>query len=414
MRRDEVLSLYRRHVNRSLAALADLMGSPLEVSSAGAWVYDEHGTGYLDCGGYAVFLLGHRHPRVVAAVRRQLDTHPLATRLLPSPPLADAAATLAGVAPPGLDHVFLTNSGAEATELALKLARLAGCTRVVAALGGFHGKTMGALSVTGRAQYREPFAPLLPDVEFVPFGDAAALEQALASDGRRTAVVLEPVQGEAGVVIPPPGYLRAVRASCTAHGALLVADEVQTGLGRLGRWWGVDAEQVRPDVVLAGKVLSGGVVPVGAVLATGEVFAPLDADPLLHSSTYAGNPLAAVAAAETVRTIAEEGLVERAAELGRTLLDATREELAATCPDLVREVRGEGLLIGIDCVTPDVAAELMMALLEHRVITSYSLNTHTVLRLTPPAVLEPADVARLQEALAAAARDLARSRRPAA
>jgi putrescine aminotransferase len=318
------------------------------------------------------------------------------------------------VAPPGLDHVFLTNSGAEATELALKLARLAGCTRVVAALGGFHGKTMGALSVTGRAQYREPFAPLLPDVEFVPFGDAAALEQALASDGRRTAVVLEPVQGEAGVVIPPPGYLRAVRASCTAHGALLVADEVQTGLGRLGRWWGVDAEQVRPDVVLAGKVLSGGVVPVGAVLATGEVFAPLDADPLLHSSTYAGNPLAAVAAAETVRTIAEEGLVERAAELGRTLLDATREELAATCPDLVREVRGEGLLIGIDCVTPDVAAELMMALLEHRVITSYSLNTHTVLRLTPPAVLEPADVARLQEALAAAARDLARSRRPAA
>jgi putrescine aminotransferase len=414
MRRDEVLSLYRRHVNRSLAALADLMGSPLEVSSAGAWVYDEHGTGYLDCGGYAVFLLGHRHPRVVAAVRRQLDTHPLATRLLPSPPLADAAATLAGVAPPGLDHVFLTNSGAEATELALKLARLAGCTRVVAALGGFHGKTMGALSVTGRAQYREPFAPLLPDVEFVPFGDAAALEQALASDGRRTAVVLEPVQGEAGVVIPPPGYLRALRASCTAHGALLVADEVQTGLGRLGRWWGVDAEQVRPDVVLAGKVLSGGVVPVGAVLATGEVFAPLDADPLLHSSTYAGNPLAAVAAAETVRTIAEEGLVERAAELGRTLLDATREELAATCPDLVREVRGEGLLIGIDCVTPDVAAELMMALLEHRVITSYSLNTHTVLRLTPPAVLEPADVARLQEALAAAARDLARSRRPAA
>jgi putrescine aminotransferase len=414
MQRDEVLSLYRRHVNRSLAALADLMGSPLEVSSAGAWVYDEHGTGYLDCGGYAVFLLGHRHPRVVAAVRRQLDTHPLATRLLPSPPLADAAATLAGVAPPGLEHVFLTNSGAEATELALKLARLGGCTRVLAALGGFHGKTMGALSVTGRVQYRAPFAPLLPDVEFVPFGDAAALEQALAADGRRTAVLLEPVQGEAGVVIPPPGYLRAVRAACTAHGALLVVDEVQTGLGRLGRWWGVDAEQVRPDVVLAGKVLSGGVVPVGAVLATGEVFAPLDADPLLHSSTYAGNPLAAVAAAETVRTIAEEGLVERAAELGRTLLDATRQELAATCPDLVREVRGEGLLIGIDCVTPDVAAELMMALLEHRVLTSYSLNTHTVLRLTPPAVLEPADVARLQEALAAAARDLARSRRPAA
>ncbi len=247
MDRTAVLGAYRRHVNRSLAALADLLDAPLEVASQGCHVYDPDGTAYLDCGGYAVFLLGHRHPRVVAAVRRQLDTHPLATRLLPSPPLADAAQTLAAAAPAGLDHVFLTNSGSEATELGLKLARLAGRTRIVSATGGFHGKTLGALSISGREQYRTPFAPLLPDVERVPYGDTAALAAALATDSRRTCVVLEPVQGEGGVVVPPPGYLAEARRLCTATGALLMADEIQTGLGRLGRWWGVDGERVVPD-----------------------------------------------------------------------------------------------------------------------------------------------------------------------
>lgn len=413
MLRDTVLATYRRHVNTSMAALAEMIAAPLEVRSEGTRIYDEHGTAYLDCGGYAVFLLGHRHPAVIGAVKRQLDTHPLATRLLPSPPLADAAETLAGAAPAGLEHVFLTNSGAEATELGLKLARLSGCTRIVSTHGGFHGKTLGALSVTGRPAYREPFGPLLPGVEFVPYADAAAIEASLSRSAERACVILEPVQAEGGVVLPPRGYLRAVREACDRHGAVLVADEIQTGLGRLGRWWGVDADGVRPDVLLVGKILSGGVVPVGAVVATRQVFAPLDADPLLHSSTYAGNPLAAVAAAETVRTIAREGLVERAAVLGEHLLAMAREVLYAGCPHLVRDVRGEGLLIGIDCTTPDVAAELMMALLERRVVTSYSLNTHTVLRLTPPAVLDAADLDWLESALTGAARDLARTLIPA-
>lgn len=410
--RASVLDSYRRHVNRSLAILAELMAAPLEVRSAGTKVYDEHGNAYLDCGGYAVFFLGHRHPAIVGAVRRQLDLHPLATRLLPSPPLADAAATLAAAAPPGLEHVFLTNSGAEATELGLKLARLAGRTRVVAMNGGFHGKTLGALSITGRPQYRTPFEPLLPDVDFIPYGDAAAVDGALARDGARTCVFLEPVQGEGGVISPPPGYLRAVRERCSAAGALLIADEIQTGLGRLGRWWGVDADGVTPDILLVGKILSGGVIPVGAVVATTEVFAPLDADPLLHSSTYAGNPLAAVAAAETVRVIEREGLVTRAAALGAHLLASAADAIARHCPDLVREVRGEGLLIGIDFVSPDTAAEFLISLLEQRVITSYSLNTHTVLRLTPPAILDQADLDWLDRALNVAARDVARHHLP--
>jgi putrescine aminotransferase len=217
--RDVVLSRYERHVNTSLARVSRLLDAPVEARSAGSQVYGEDGEAYLDCGGFGVFLLGHCHPVVVDAVRRQLEHHPLATRLFLNPKLAEAAAALSGVAPAGLDYVFLTNSGAEAVEVGLKLARLAGKTRVVAMDGGFHGKTMGALSVTGRPQYRDPFAPLLPGVEFVPFGDAAALDAALVVDGASTAVILEPVQAEGGVNLPPPGYLRHVRDACTRAGS---------------------------------------------------------------------------------------------------------------------------------------------------------------------------------------------------
>ena len=279
-------------------------------------MHGDDGRTYLDCGGFGVFLLGHCHPRVVSAVRTQLERHPLSTRLFLNAQLAEAAEALAHAAPEGLDKVFLTGSGAEATELGLKLARLAGRTRVVAMDGGFHGKTLGAVSVTGRAQYRDPFAPLLPDVSFVPFDDPAALAAALADGGAQTAVVLEPVQAEGGVRVPAPGYLREVRRQCTAAGALLVLDEIQTGLGRLGAMWGADLEGVRPDVLLTGKVLGGGVMPVGGVVATAEVFAPLDADPLLHSSTFAGSPLAAAAVTATLAVLREEGVVERVRELG--------------------------------------------------------------------------------------------------
>ena len=405
--RATVLARYRAHVSTSLATIAEILGAPLEVRSVGTRVYDEHDTPYLDCGGYGVFLLGHRHPAVVDVVRRQLDTHTLATKLLLSPELAEAAETLASVAPPGLDHVVLTNSGAEATELGLKLARLAGRRRVLAMTGGFHGKTFGALSVTGRGAYRAPFWPLLPGVEFVSFGDAERIADALDHDGSGTAVILEPVLGEGGVVIPPAGYLSEVRRLCTAAGALLVLDEIQTGLGRLGTWWGADADDVRPDILLSGKVLSGGIIPVGAVIATTEVFAPLDADPLLHSSTYGGNPLAAAAVTATIRTIRDQGLVARSAELGDRIKADAGEIFAEHCPWLVREIRGRGLLIGFDFVEASVAAEFLMAMLEQRVVTSYSLNTHSVVRLTPPATLDEDDLAWLSTALRESAIDLA-------
>ena len=286
----------------------DLVCSPVEIEQrTGPQVSGSDGNAYLDCGGFGVFLLGHCHPTVVAAVRRQLERNPLATRLFLNPELAQAAEDLAAVAPAGLDHVFLTNSGAEATELGLKLARLNGRSRVVAMTGGFHGKTLGALSVTGRSQYRDPFGPLLPQVEFVPFGDLEALTATLAVDPAGSAVLMEPVQGEGGVRVPPAAYLQGVRATCTATGALMVLDEIQTGLGRLGDWWGADLAGVVPDVLLTGKVLGGGVMPVGGVIAGDKVFAPLDADPLLHSSTFAGSPLASVAVSATVGVVALRG-----------------------------------------------------------------------------------------------------------
>jgi putrescine aminotransferase len=406
-RRDLVLQRYTSHVNRSLAGLARLIAAPVEASSAGTKVYGEGGETYLDCGGFGVFLLGHCHPTVVGAVRAQLEAHPLATRLFLNSQLAEAAEALAGVAPAGLEHVFLTNSGAEAVEVGLKLARLAGKTRLVAMEGGFHGKTLGALSVTGRELYREPFAPLLPDVEFVPFGDLPPLDAALKADGAATAVILEPVQAEGGVRLPPPGYLAGVRELCTAAGATMILDEIQSGLGRLGAWWGADLEGVVPDILLCGKILGGGVMPAGGVVTSATMFKPLDDDPLLHSSTFAGSPLAAAAVTATIGVIRADGLVERSRQLGSTVLGVVDEAVGTHCRELVREVRGQGLLIGIDFVSPDAATEFMLGLIEHGVIPSYSLNSHHVLRLTPPALLDEHDLDWLATALHGAARQVA-------
>jgi len=403
--RDRVLDRYTKHVNSSLASLARLVATPVEVAAAGSKVRGSDGQTYLDCGGFGVFLLGHCHPAVVAAVREQLERNPLATRLFLNPELAQAAADLAGVTPPGLDYVFLTNSGAEAAELGLKLARLAGKPHVIAMHGGFHGKTLGALSVTGKAEYRDPFGPLLPMVDFVPYGDLAALQAALTA---RSVVLLEPVQAEAGVRLPPVGYLRQVRQACTEAGAVMILDEIQSGLGRLGAWWGADLAAVTPDALLTGKILGGGVMPAGGVVASAQLFAPLNADPLLHSSTFAGSPLAAAAVTATIGTIKSEGLVGRARELGPQVRDLAAAAVATHCPHLVTEVRGQGLLIGVDFVSAEAATEFLIGLLDSRVIPSYSLNAGHVLRLTPPAILDTADLDWLARALTSAARHVSR------
>lgn len=402
----QLIDTYRRHLSRGRALFGQVTGGLTEVASEGAWVITSDGRRLLDCGGYGVFLHGHRHPRVVAAVHDQLDRHPLATRVLLEPVTAAAAAALSAVAPGDLPHVHFVNSGAEATETALKLARALGHRSVIATHGGFHGKTLGALSVTANPTYRDPFLPLLP-VEHVPYGDLAALTDAVELHGRESCVVVEPVQGEAGVMLPPTGYLAAVQAVCRQHGALFVVDEIQTGLGRTGRWWGGDHDALTPDLVLVGKGLSGGVVPIAAVLASQRAYAPFDADPFLHSSTFAGSPLACAAARAAVETIAAEGLVERAAQIGARLLEALRTVLTDRLGELVVEVRGRGLLIGVELDHPGVVGELVLELLHEGVLVSTSLNEHRVLRFTPPAVLTAADEAYAIAAVDRAARTVA-------
>ena len=401
--RDEIVELYRLHLSSGRALLAEFTGGHLETTSAGARVYAQD-TEYLDCGGYGVFILGHRHPRVVEAVIAQIHRNPMATRLLLEPTAALAARALVDIAPQGLRRVHFVNSGAEAVEAAIKFARTAGKTRLISTVGGYHGKTMGALSLTARKVYQDPFRPLLPEVTHIPYGDTVALEKSLAVEGKRACVVVEPVQGEGGVIVPPAGYLRDVARLCRDHDALFVLDEVQTGLGRLGTWWGADREGVTPDVLLVGKNLSGGVIPVAAVLATEEIYEPFSSDPLLHTSTFAASPVAMAAAATTIDVLREEQLVARADRLGRQITTTLRDLLALHAPHLGAEIRGVGLLIGIELPSPHVAGDLVLELQSQHVLVNHSLNANAVLRLTPPAVMTDADLDWLFTSFTAAVR----------
>ena len=387
-----VLAAYRRHFGSGRAAVGQFLGGMAEVSSQGAWIEVDDGRRYLDFGGYGVFILGHRHPRVVAAVHEQLDRHPLASRTFLEPVTAGAAAALAQVTPGDLDLVHFVNSGAEATEAALKLARAHGKTSVITTHSGFHGKTLGALSVTANPTYQDRFRPLLPSVTAVDYGDLEQLAAALADTRGRGVVILEPVQGEGGVVLPPRGYLREASRLCRAHEALLIVDEIQTGLGRLGTWWGVEQDDVVPDIMLVGKGLSGGVVPVAAMVATPEAYAPFAADPYLHTSTFAGSPLASAAARAAVDTIRDEYVVQRAATLGEQLLRGLRDACARRRPAGLVDVRGKGLLLGVEFADPGSVGELALQLIEHGVLACHSLNSARVLRFTPPAVLDDSEI----------------------
>ncbi|MEU2425315.1 aminotransferase class III-fold pyridoxal phosphate-dependent enzyme [Streptomyces sp. NPDC007851] len=405
---EEVLRLYRAHLSKGRATLAELFGTHMEVESQGAWLTTSDGERFLNAGGYGVFILGARHPVVMEAVRRQLETHPVATRILLEPTVARAAEALVSVAPEGLDRVHFALSGAEAVETGLKLARANGRKRTVSMKGGYHGKTLGALSATAKDVYQAPFRPLIPDVTHLPFGDIGALRAELSQHPGEVCVVIEPVQGEGGVVIPPKGYLKQVEEAVREYDGFLVLDEVQTGFGRLGEWWGLDVEGVRPDVLLAGKALGGGVVPVSAAIATRKAFRPFDKDPYVHTATFSGQPLLMAAVQGTVRAIREEELVPRARELGARLLPQITEIARRNIPDLVVEVRGQGLLIGVELIEPGLAGELLIELFNHGVVANHSMNGSSVVRFTPPAILTDRDVEFLLDSFDKATIDLVR------
>ncbi|MBI1745203.1 MAG: aminotransferase class III-fold pyridoxal phosphate-dependent enzyme [Acidobacteria bacterium] len=354
----------------------------VEWEGEGSVVRDITGRELLDfLGGYGIFTLGHRHPKVVAAVKAQLDRLALHSQKLMNPAAADAARRLAEIAPGNLRKVFFCNSGTEAVEGALKLARLyTKRTHVVAAINSFHGKTLGALSVTGRELFRKPVGDLLP-ASFVPYGDAKALESAVQAD--TAAVILEPVQGEGGVHVPPTDYWPSVREICTRRGVLLIADEVQTGLGRTGRMFGVDHYGIVPDIISMGKALSGGIIPCAAFISTDEIWRAFHALPLIHTSTFGSNPLACAAAAAAIEVTVEEDLPRQAKATGDYLMTRLRD-LQSRHAAIIREVRGQGLLIGLEIADEALGVRLADALFDRGVLVAHTLNRPEVIRIEPP------------------------------
>jgi putrescine aminotransferase len=381
--RASVVSDYSEHLNPGLAKLMQFAGFGVEVSAEGMYITDQDGRQYLDfLGGYGVFSLGHRHPDVLRAVVDQLHKQPLSSKTFFNPVQGALARRLAEVAPEGLQYTFFSNSGTEAVEAALKMARAAtGRTGFVSTEGGYHGKTMGALSVTGREKYRKPYQPLVPGASFVPYGDLAAAEKAI--DETTAAFIVETVQGEGGVHVAPGGYLAGLRAACDRAGALLIADEVQTGLGRTGKWFGCDHEQVRPDLMTLAKALGGGVMPIGATMGTAAVWNKVFADnPLTHTSTFGGNPLACAAGLAVLDIMERDNLVERVATQGDRLQAALRE--AFKDQPLVAEVRGQGLLIGVEFAEDEVGELVIAQMMKRGVIAAYTLNNPRVIRMEPP------------------------------
>lgn len=363
---------------RYAASLMNTFGPPALVLTrgAGAHVWDTDGKEYVDLlGGIAVNALGHGHPALVDAVTTQMQTLGHVSNFFTTAPqveLAEKLLELVGVGAGG-GKVFFTNSGTEANEAAFKLTRRTGRTQVVVVEGSFHGRTMGALALTSKEAYRAPFEPLPGDVTFVPYGDADAL--AAAVTGATAAILLEPIQGEAGVVVPPEGYLAAARAIADQHGALLWLDEIQSGMGRTGEWFAHLPSGVTPDIVTVAKGLGGG-FPIGACIglgAAGDLLQPGN-----HGTTFGGNPVACAAALAVIRTIEDDGLLEHVTVLGQKI----RDGLAAD--PRVTEVRGEGLLIGLD-LCADASADVLVAARSAGFIVNNP--TPTRIRLAPPLVL---------------------------
>lgn len=402
---ENLLDRYEQFMNPGLARVFRFTGiDSVEDHGLGCLVWDESGRAFIDCaGGYGVFNQGYQHPRIVSAAHRQLDKMGISSHVLESRPSVDLAEMLARVTPGDLQYSFFCNSGTEAVEGALKFARAAtGRTQIISTVGAFHGKTYGSLSVSGRRLYQEPFEPLVPDVIRVPYGDAKAVAAVISKD--TAAVIIEPIQGEGGVVVPPDTYLPELRHLCDVHGALLIVDEVQTGMGRTGHLFAVEHSQVVPDLLCLAKALGGGLVPIGAIVGRPNAWQFFESSPLIHTSTFGGNPLASAVALEALTVTIEEELPERALRLGQYFLDALKG-LQQRYPRAITEVRGRGLMIGIEVVGAGVGGALISELFQRQVLVVYTLNNEKVIRLMPPLVITQDQLdtvlARLDAALAA-------------
>jgi acetylornithine/N-succinyldiaminopimelate aminotransferase len=391
----DLASDFRRYVCQTSS-------SPLGIEVArarGVSIWDAHGREYLDLlAGMGVANVGHAHPEVLAAIARQAEQylHVMVYGEAVQAPQVLLARQLASLAPGGLRVTYFTNSGAEAVEGALKLARkYTGRTRLVAFDGAYHGDTLGALSVCGNARYRVPFEPLLGDVERLPFGDTSALDRI---DERVAAVIVEPIQAEGGVRIPPDDFLPALHARCRAVGALLACDEVMTGLGRTGRWFACEHWGVEPDILVLAKALGGG-LPLGAFVSRPDIMATLaENPPLAHVTTFGGHPLSCAAGGAALAIALRERLAERAAVIGAEWCARLRALIGET----VRAVRGRGLLIGIELADADATQRFCAAAFARGLILNWTLHRDTLVRLAPPLTIDAPTSDRALTAIASA------------
>ncbi len=360
----------------------------LEWEGQGSILVDLAGRRYIDClGGYGIYSAGVRHPKIVKAVADQLQRMPLSSQELIDPLRGALAELLGEIAPGDLQYSFLINNGTDAVEGAYKLARLyTGKINFISSIRGFHGKSCGSLSLMGKWEYREPFLPLLPGIQFVEFGDADAVEDELYkadATGKGVAgVIMEPVQGEAGAIVPPDDFWPRIRKACDEYGALLIADEVQTGLGRTGRMFGVDHWDTVPDIMCLGKALGGGVMPLSAFISTPKFWSVLEKNPFIHTSTFGGNPLACAAGIAAIHVTIEEDLPAQAMRKGKYLLG----ELAALqirYDRIIREARGLGLLLGLEFANSELGYRVVAGLFKRGVLVAGTLTNSKVVRVEP-------------------------------
>jgi ornithine--oxo-acid transaminase len=392
------MTVVERSSSRELIELEDRFGAhnyhPLDVvlsRGQGVWVWDVDGNRYLDClSAYSAVNQGHAHPRILRALVEQAGRLPLTSRAFRNDQLGPYYRELCDLT--GFEMVLPMNTGAEAVETALKAARRwaydvkgvpDGRAEIIACDGNFAGRTISIISFSSEPSYRSGFGPLTPGFRLVPYGDAGALEAAITPN--TAAFIFEPIQGEGGVIIPPEGYLRQVRDLCSRHNVLMIADEIQTGLGRTGSLFACDHEEVRPDVVTIGKALSGGFYPVSAALSSAEVLGVFG--PGSHGSTFGGNPLACAVAREALRVLVEEDMIGNAAAMGEHFM----ARLAEIDSPHVREVRGRGLLIGVELRPEAGGARRFCEALQRGGILAKETHVNTI-RLAPPLVITKDDV----------------------
>ncbi|MEE8885367.1 MAG: putrescine aminotransferase [Eubacteriales bacterium] len=374
-------------------------GAVLEWYDEGGYIYGLDDEKFIDClGGFGIYTCGHRNPEIMDVVEKQLKHQALHSQELLDPLRGYLAKALADITPGDLQQCFFTNGGAEAVEMALKLARIAtGGRWYISTVGAFHGKSMGAISVGGKGTYRVPYTPMVQQVQHVQYGVAEDIEKAIknlqAVGEPVAAVILEPIQGEAGVIVPPDGYLTEVRRICDETGVALIFDEIQTGMGRTGTMWRCEHEGVTPDIMTFGKAFGGGILPI-----TGIIFKPkmwnqqlIDNPWLLGSPTFGGNPLCCAAALATIRYMLKNDTPGVCARKGK-VLKAGLQSMAEKYPDIVMEVRGEGLMLAVEFNTSDLGYQTAKGLFKRRVLTAGTLVNAKTIRFEPTSVISDEDI----------------------